>query len=130
MAEKALPKICLRPNAEGLFKIVLTEHWEFLALSRKQICTSLTRSLKEWFPSSRCDLAHCKALYTEKILPVQPNGELICPSPSPSTHPLSSRTPVKPIPVKSPQFPCSDKATPVPSISLMAYITGASLGYP
>lgn len=46
----------------GCLRIVLTEHWEFSALPRKQICTSLTRSLEERFPSNRCDLAHYKAL--------------------------------------------------------------------
>lgn len=42
--------------------IVVTEYWEFSALPRKQIYTSLIRSVPEQFPSRRCDLAHYKAL--------------------------------------------------------------------
>lgn len=118
MDENTLTKFDLDQIQRGCLRLYLLNIGNFWALSRKQICTSLTRSLQEWFPSSRCDFSHYKALRKDPSCSTSWKEDTLQPL---SAHP-QSRTPVKPTPVESPQFPCRDKAKPVPSISQRGYI--------
>lgn len=92
---KTSPK-CALDQIQREVVIVVTEYWEFSALSRKQIYTSLIRSVPEQFPSRRCDLAHYKALRQKLPFLHHLMGKKFL-NPSPSKHPPCSRTPVKPV---------------------------------